>query len=79
MASTAPEAATLLEGFELADAPAFDDWLAQARDRLARRWAEYRETRNLTREERDQLCRTEETRADLTETYEFLRALEHRR
>lgn len=35
-----PDAAVLLDGFELADAPAFDDWLAQARERLARRWAE---------------------------------------
>jgi hypothetical protein len=29
-----------------------------------RRWAEYAEARTLSREERDQLCRTEETRAD---------------
>lgn len=29
-----------------------------------KRWAEYQQTRELTRDERDQLCRTEETRAD---------------
>ncbi len=28
----------LLDGFEIADAPGFDDWVAQQRERLAQRW-----------------------------------------
>jgi DNA-binding SARP family transcriptional activator len=35
-----PPAATLLDGFDLADSPSFDDWLAQARERFGRQWAQ---------------------------------------
>jgi DNA-binding SARP family transcriptional activator len=31
-------AGPLLDGFEVADAPGFDDWVAQQRERLAQRW-----------------------------------------
>lgn len=39
-AAALPAAATLLDGFDLADSPAFDDWLAQAREHLGRQWAQ---------------------------------------
>lgn len=44
-----PPSATLLEGFDLADAPAFEDWLSQSRERLAAAWREAtaREARRL--------------------------------
>lgn len=35
-----PPAPVLLDGFDLADSPAFDDWLARVREHLGREWAE---------------------------------------
>jgi DNA-binding SARP family transcriptional activator/predicted ATPase len=38
--AAALHAGALLDGFDLADSQAFDDWLAQARERLGRQWAQ---------------------------------------
>lgn len=38
--AAALQAGALLDGFDLADSQAFDDWLAQARERLGRQWAQ---------------------------------------
>lgn len=38
--AAALQAGALLDGFDLADSQAFDDWLAQARERLGRQWTQ---------------------------------------